>query len=351
MEALFAGFAGVEKTFNTYEQFKDGAFTDYMSLEIASDEGVVHFYIRTMKKYRHIVESHLYAQYPTLEILEVPDYVNDAPKIIPNGKWDLWGTDFEFVRPNPYPIRTYTKFEESITGKMIDPLSSLVEVLGRVGPGQKIWYQIILAPTSPAWAGKEGKKIVDKLKGKETSSEGVFEKAWTDFKHIFMFLIPAFSAHPEFPAEKKKDEQPLDMRLSPIEREVLKGVEEKLSKLQFYTKIRFILLGKRENLDKTFVSSFTGALKQFGDDNANSFKPDNISKTKADYWKRKPRLAYKQRKIYRRYKNRNRDGKIVVLNAEELATLFHPLDMNVVAPSISRVEAKKGGAPSNLPIE
>jgi hypothetical protein len=351
MEAMFAGFAGVEKSFNTFEQFIDGAFTDYMSLEIVGDEGAVHLYMRTMKKYRHLLEAHLYAQYPDVEIVEVPDYVDDAPKIIPNKQWDLWGTDFMFVRDNAYPIRTYKTFEEDITGTMIDPMAGLLEVMGKLGPGMKMWFQMVIKPTSPAWSGKNGKKILDKLKGREKIEKGLFERIWGDMMDVITHLFAASQGPVEFPAEKKKDEQPLDMRLSPNERDVIKAVEENLGKLQFETKMRFILLGRRTNMDKTFVSAFTGGIKQFGDDNLNSFKPDNVSKTKADYWTKKARLAYKQRKIFRRYKNRNMDGALVVLSAEELATLFHMPDMNVMAPSLSRVEAKRGGAPSNLPIE
>lgn len=354
MEAMFAGFAGVEKSFNTFEIYKDGAFTDYMSLELVSDEGGVHFYLRTMKKYRHIVEAHLYAQYPDVEILEVPDYVDDVPKIIPNKQWDLWGTDFQYVKPNAYPIRTYKTFEEDITGTMIDPLSSLLEVMGKLGPGMKIWFQIIIKPTSPAWSAKEGAKITDKLKFREKHVASTAERLWKDITDVLMNLFPAMKGPVEFPAEKKKEESPLDSRLSPGERDVLKAVEDNLGKLQFYTKMRFILLGRRESMDKSFVSSFTGGLKQFGDDNLNSFKPDNVSKTKADYWTRKERLAYKQRKILRRYRNRSMDSApaaIMVMSSEELATIFHLPDMNVMAPSLSRVEAKRGGAPSNLPIE
>ncbi|MDD5396617.1 MAG: hypothetical protein PHW24_00995, partial [Candidatus Moranbacteria bacterium] len=351
MEALFAGFAGVEKSFNTFEKYIDGAFTDYMSLEIVSDEYGVHLYIRTMKKYRHLLEAHLYAQYPDVEIIEVPDYVNDVPKIIPNNQWDLWGTDFMFVRDNAYPIKTYKTFEEDITGTMIDPLAGLIEVMGKLGPGLKIWFQLVVKPTSPAWAGTNGKKVLDKLKGKEKKEKGLFERIWGDIVDVLTHLYKGLHEPVEFPAEKKKDEQPLDTRLSPGERDVLKAVEDNLGKLQFETKIRFILLGKRTSMDKTFVSAFTGGMKQFGDDNINSFKPDNVSKTKADYWTRKPRLAYKQRKILRRYRNRSMDGATVVLSSEELATMFHLPDMNVMAPSLSRVEAKRGGAPANLPIE
>jgi hypothetical protein len=352
MESLFVGFAGVEKSFNPFEKYIEGMFPDYMSLEIVSDQGTVHMYIRSMKKYRNLVEAHLYAQYPDVEIIEVPDYVHDVPKIIPNGNWDLWGADVAFQRDPAYPIRTYKAFEEDITGTMIDPLAGLLETMGKIGPGQKMWVQWVIAPTAPSWAGKEGKKITDKLKGREKIEEGIFERLWRDLSDVFKSLFAATQGPVEFPAAKSKEEQPLDTRLSPGERDVLKAVEDNLGKLHFSTKGRFIYLGRRENFDKSLgVSSFWGALKQFNDDNLNSLKPDNISKTFANFIFKKSRLRYRQYKILRRYRTRSRDGAMLYMSAEELATVFHLPDMNVMAPSLSRVEAKRGGAPSNLPIE
>src|SRR6266568_2451530 len=142
-------------------------------------------------------------------------------------------------------------------------------------------------------------------------------------------LFAALSGPVEFEAPKKKDELPLDTRLSPGERDVLKAVEDNLGKLQFSTKGRFVYVGRRENFDKSLgVSAVWGSLKQYNDDNLNSLKPDNASKTFANYVSQKTRLRYRQRKILRRYRTRNRDGLLLVFSSEELASLFHMPDMN-----------------------
>jgi hypothetical protein len=305
-----------------------------------------------MKKYQHLIEAHLYAQYPDVEIVEVPDYVDDVPKIIPNSQWDLWGTDLEFTKHSAYPIRTYQKFEESVTGKMIDPLAGLIETVGKLGPNQKMWLQWIIQPTSAKWADLEGKPVTDKLKGREAEAEGILERLWKDIVDVFSNLIKALSEPIEFDVAKTKEEQPLEFRLSPGERDVLKAVEENLGKVQFYVKPRFIFLGRRENFDKGVgVNAFFGAIKQFGDENMNSFRPNNSTKTNALHLFVQSRLRYMQRKILRRYRNRSMDGGKLVMSSEELATLFHLPDMNVLAPALKRVEATHGGAPANLPIE
>jgi hypothetical protein len=40
-----------------------------------------------------------------------------------------------------------------------------------------------------------------------------------------------------------------------------------------------------------------------------------------------------------------------LFSTEELATIFHIPDMGVLAPSLTRVSAKRGGAPANLPTQ
>jgi hypothetical protein len=106
MELIFSGFAGVIKSPNTSEEWLKGEFPASFSLEIASLEGVTHMYVRTQAGFRNLVEAHFYAQYPNVEITEVPDYVNTVPLTIPNNEWDLWGSDFGLVKDDLYPIKT-----------------------------------------------------------------------------------------------------------------------------------------------------------------------------------------------------------------------------------------------------
>ncbi len=350
MESLFSGLSGTLKSPNVFEEYLDGYLTHFFSFELVSDEGTVHFYIRTPKIFRNLVEAHLYAQYPTLEITEVPDYVDNIPKVIPDRDWDLWGTDFVLVKDDAYPIRTYLKFEESVTGKMIDPLAGLAEVMGKIGAGQKIWFQYIIIPVKEDWY-YTGYEIVKKLTGRAKQEKGILEKLLVDIGDVFSNFFRAFWGEFKFSEEKKEEMQPLEFRLTPGEKDILKAVEENIGKNVFNVKMRFVYLGRRENFNKSTISAFMGGIKQFADQNLNSFKPHDPSKTYASFLFAKPRLQYRQRKIFRLYKDRDPEGAMFILSTTELATLYHMPDMSVLAPSIVRVDARKGGAPANLPVE
>lgn len=346
MESIYAGITGVLTTYSTFDTYLKGAFTDRFSVELFGDQGTVHFLVRVQKKYRNLVEAQIYAQYPDAEITEVEDYTSKFPKVIPNKYWDLWGSDFEFIMPDPYPIRTYDKFEEDITGTMIDPMAALVEVIGSLTPGQYLWLQYVLEPQPEKWKLKQI-DLINKLAFRSLSSKGGI---WADLVDVFSNLIKGLFAPVEFKGAEKKEEQPLEFRLTPVEKDVLKAVEENLGRNMFRTKMRMIYLGKRENFDKTYVSAFVGSIKQFNDLNMNQVKPEDISKTYGNYLFKKERMAFRQRKIYKRYMGRNMDGKNVVFSTKEMATIFHFPDMGVMSPSVLRVTSKLGQAPPNLPI-
>jgi len=349
MENIFTGFAGVHTTYNTFDEYLKGAFWhDRFSAEIVGEGGKMRFIIRTQKKYRNLVEAQVYAQYPDAEIIEVSDYTLNFPRIIPDKNWELWGTDFEFVMEQPIPIKTYDKFEESVTGEMIDPLSAVAEVIGTLPPDQHVWLQYILQPVPEGDNIKKYKSVIKKLKG---------EKDPTKLSHLDHFvdvitnIFNGLFSPVEFSQDKKEEMQPLEFRLSPTEKDLLKATEENIGRNLFYTKMRFILIGRKDNFSKANVSAFIGALKQFNDMNYNQFKPQDISKTYGKIFFTKPRADFRKRKIYNRYRDRSMDGVQMVFSTKELATLFHFPDMGVKSPSVLRTAGRLGSAPSNLPIE
>mgnify|MGYP003531412386 CR=1 FL=1 len=358
MESIYTALAGVIKSPTTAEEYIKGEFPTSFSFELASIEGQTHMYVRTQAGFRNLVEAHFYAQYPNVEIVEVEDYVNLVPKTIPNKDWDLWGVDFKLFKPDLYPIKSYKNFEETITGKMVDPLAGLIETMGKLGPGQHLWLQFIITPISEKWYST-GKETVDEFLGRvKEKKQGMLARIFADIWDIFsnigkgMFggeVVFTAGAKPE-----KKEEQPLEFRLSPGEKDVLKALQNNLAKQQYKIRMRHLYIGRREVFSKTTgVSSFIGGIKQFNDQNLNSMVPNDDSKTYANFVFVEERLRFRQRRLFRRYIGRDSDPQSsrFLFSSEELATIFHIPDMGVLAPSLTRVSAKRSGAPSNLPLQ
>jgi hypothetical protein len=352
MEMIFSGLLGSMAGINAIEEHVDGKAPMFFSLELVSDEGRIHFYIRTPKALKNLVESHVYAQYPSAEVFEVPDYINDVPKLVPNKNWNLWGTDFILDKPDPYPIKTYKWFEESVTGTMLDPLAGLIETMGKIGPGEKTWLQFIIVPQDQS-DYESGRELADEIAGRaKPKKAGILERFFQDIGDVTKNIFPAMFGPVELPdrSESSPENVPVEFALTPGEKDILKAVESGIGKSTFKTKMRFLYIGRRESFDKVTVGSTMGSVKQFSDINLNGFKPDNDSKTFAIHLFAASRALYRQRKILRRYRDRDPSGHTFTLNTEELATVFHFPDMSVMTPSLKKVDTKRGSAPPNLPI-
>jgi hypothetical protein len=114
---VFLQTGGIGTTF--HRNFK-GNLPIYSSLEIASLEGVIHFYIRTQRKFKNLVESTFYAQYPEIEIVEADDYTNAIRYHHLSKDVSFWGASYSTSKKwKPTNEKTGKKF--SIKEKDSEP--------------------------------------------------------------------------------------------------------------------------------------------------------------------------------------------------------------------------------------
>jgi hypothetical protein len=166
---------------------------------------------------------------------------------------------------------------------------------------------------------------------------------------------------PPSPVKEEKELIPPEMKLSPGEREIVSAIEQKIGKFGYDCSVRYIYLGKRDVFFRPRARIPFGFFKDISSENMGGLKPDKRTLTKVKspfFWfLDKRRIYLKKRRLFKRYVKRvtpywPRAGGTFVLNTEELATLFHfPGRQVAPAPSVPRIEAKKGEAPPGLPIE
>ncbi len=365
MEQIFAGLHGTEGSPNFVEKWFKGELPDWFSLEIISQGGKVHFIIRTLEKYRNLVEAQVYAQYPDAEIAEVEDYTTSLPLKIPSNDYEVWGSELILTKKDAYPIRTYPYFfEEAKEEERIDPLAALSEILSNLTLDEHIWIQILVSPTDEKWK-KEGEKLVEKLIGKKVEfAKGgmVLEEAhsWFEVTKEAMhelFFGPLFAS--ESKSKKEQDRhspENLIMYLTPGQREVVAEIEKNIAKLGFKTLIRCIYWAKADIFSSANKAAIVGAFKQFNTQNLNGFKTNGKISPSVDYFFVKRREFYRKLNVLSNYKKRHFpfkgfSSRGFVLNTEELATIYHIPGKIVEAPAMPRIEAKKGEPPSGLPVE
>lgn len=354
MEYVLLAFHGVWENLTHRDRWIRGQLLPSFSLEIAGTAGAIHFYIYTEKKYISLVESSVYSQYPDAEILEVEDYTSTVPPDIPNKDWDLWGTDMRLQRESPYPLRTYVDFEEMVEERRLDPVASIAEVMNKLRVGEHIWIQIIITPSEiMGELRKEGEKVIATLMKRTVKAEkkGLFALASLLGEQIMILAGRA-------PEQEKKEDLYFspEWNLSPGERDVVKAVEMKTSKVSFLTMVRFLYIGRRDVFKKSNISGIFAFFDQFNTFNLNRIRLNSKTYTKTSHFLfRGLRNRFRKIRLLQWYKWRSDlpggISPMFFLNVEELATLFHFPGQIVQAPTMPRVETRKASPPPGLPIE
>ncbi len=362
MEQVFSHLAGAHAARDWYDKWWIGVTQPYFSFEIISIEGYIQFLVYMPKSYRDIVEAAVYAQYPDVLITEVEDYTRNIPNIYPSETHDVWGSELKLRNNDMYPIRTHPAFEHQLTQEFLDPLGDMMEMLARFNQGEQFWLQIIVTAINQNWR-ERGAKLINQIVGRKIASEGMLSKL--NFFGIGDELqkltgemrdqiTGLFGPAGEGAAQKPTENMDVLARLTPGERESLVAIHEKISKTGFHTRLRMVYVARKEVMNKTkAVNGIMGALRQFDSLTLNGIKPNKKYGTFAGHFIFPDRIRnFKKGKVIRAYKRREQGyGTPQVMNIEELATLYHPPTLYVKTANLMQADAKRGAAPTTLPLE
>jgi len=320
------------------EWYFKGRVTNWFSLELVSIDGVVHFFIRTNIIYKDIIEAQIYAQYPTAEVYEVPDYTKYVDYKGKDGEWGLWGLEYKLTQKDAYPIKTYVDYGLDKQGVKeeykTDPITSILEFLGSIGKNEQIWIQILVQPT-----GKRFKKPGKWFKKRDWKDEG---------EDLIEDIIKK--------ARKRSGGDTAPVVLTELENNAIKAIERNISKIGFDCGIRGIYLSKDGAFNVSNIFSLLGAFRQYSSNELNGFKVSHATSFNYPWQDFKDiRATGLKKKIFDAYKRRSffylpYKKKPFVLNAEELATIFHFPGSVAETPTFGRIVSKKAEPPANLPI-
>jgi len=361
VENMFTYLAGAHGTFNLFEKWWEGKFQLSFSYEIVSIDGYTQFLIRAPAQFRDLIESSVYSQYPDAEITEVNDYTEGMPSKFPDEEYDIWGCEFVQKENSAYPIKVYKEFEHQMGAtetQYKDPMATLMDLYSSLRKGEQIWFQIILIPIGFDWP-EIGDKEISKILGETVEvKKDIFDKLGdTVIKWIGDFSEFIYKLWGDI--EEKDKEQQEDafkiMNLKPKEKKQIEAIQNKVSKLGFEAKFRFVYVAKKEVMNKPkALNGFVGFIKQFACMDLNNLKPDlEVTATKANYFLKDYRINIKKNKIMQAYKSRDDSAgrNPGIFNIEELASIWHfPIESVVKAPLIQKAPGRKAEPPMSLPI-
>ncbi len=325
-----------------------GGTRPFWSLELASFEGQVHFYIRTREGFRRTVESQLYAQYPGVQIVEAPDYTRLISA--KTEEWGIWGCDYKHTEKDPLPIKTYVEFGLDKVQKepeQVDPLAQIIEFMGALSKGEYFWLQFIVrAHRGEKYGLRNGKVYTWKDEAKE-----MIEKIRKETRSTY--LDPATGKEmPGFPNPTKG------------ESEKMAAMERNISKLAFDVGARAVYLARPEKFNGGFIANIIALFKPFSSEGWNGIKASGWMMKFDDYpWEigaNKKKDLFRRRLVeeYRRrqffydpfFEGGSRAKDAMVMSTEELATVFHVPSGTIQTPGLVRVPSATAEAPSNLPV-
>jgi len=359
MEQFFSGLHAAQKDPKKKDRYLKGMLAPWFSIEILGHSGEIHFFIRTEDKYRNLIESHIYAQYPQVEISEAEDYVKSIPLGIPTNDFDAWGSELILEKEDAYPIRTYPVFfEEKEAEERTDPIAGLFEFLSSLNPKESIAFHILVSPTDDSWK-KDGEKLVGKLIGREVKSDKnkgflIIEEGRSWVSALGNGIAEFFSMGGASKIEAKKVEN-ITPYLSPGQKDVVAAIEKNIAKIGFKTMIRLLYWAPKDIFNKDKPTVAAGFFRQFNTQNLNGFKLNKkVTPGRGKIFKRRREPGQKRffvgifkKRFFPGHKIKTRG---FVFNTEELATIFHVPGKFVEAERLSKIGAKKGSPPSELPI-
>ncbi len=362
------------------EEYWQGAVWFWFSLEIASIDGQVHFYIRTPTRIRELIETQMYAQYPQAQVKVVEDYTLAVDKISPESDWMAWGCEWNLIRHEAYPIKTYVDFgldKDPDEEYKVDPISPVIELFGSLQKGEQMWLQIVITPDKKRY----------KTKGTWFETHSWVEEARAEL----LRLLAPYTSHKEVKEihEVGVGRSRLEVRVPDFLKRATERMSAKTSKIAFETGIRTMYIAKKDVWSMNSRRNIRLIFRQYDQPDVNGLV--RINPTQADAYSglfgmSNEKVMVLADRTLHEYRERGffhlplrhhlfnthtiswpleniisasvliqpfflpyRHPPTYFLNVEELATLWHFPGQILKVPTLERIESKEASPPTNLP--
>ncbi len=286
--------------------------TDEFAFELIVEQKLIKFYVTVPNEFRVHLEQQLSSSYPDAHIEEIEDFNLFKPNSV------ILGSYMKLKRENAFPFKTFRKLDR-------DPLNALTNVLSKIPEDESAAFQFIVR-SSPAKWRERGIAIASKMQQGMSMKEAI-----SGHKKSKSTFLESAGFKAVDPAKEHKE-----YRLSPQEEEVVKGLEEKASKAGMDVCIRLVVAGKTAVSAEAILQNMLNVFSQY-----------NIYEYGNSFEKVVPRS---KNKLIRRFIHRTFEEKYkLVLNSEEMASLWHLPTPWTETPNIKWLGARRGAVPAHVP--
>lgn len=298
-----------------------------LSLEFGSYDGSVSLFSRVPPELRSAVETQLYALYPDCRLERLSEHSLDPPTGHRPFIAELR------LRPDLFPIRRYSQFEDALNRVTADPVTGILHALG--GAKNAPLSARVTIAVRPA----SGKRCDRSLRVLRSLAHPFFRthprlaqrfalaatSPWPPLRVLAWLFARAFREH-----VPQSSTDPLAVSSSRLhEREEdLQAASDKLGRLLFEARIQLTVAAPKGKgrLARRRLREIAGSFGQFSSPRLGSFKVR-----------------------YRGFLTRWLPCTTFLLSTEELATLWHPPTLSVRAPTLATVESRELPPPVQVP--
>ncbi len=291
--------------------------TDHVTFEIVAQRGVISFYVVVPAALLRYTQEMILAQYPSAQLEAVPDYGLFRPTSV------VRGCALMLTREYLFPLKTYAQMEG-------DPLNAITNSLRKLAERDAAAVQVVVRSARREWHTWGAQVAKDVQEGEGLAAAVSRHAPGFTLGKVLGFFSTRRSGQTANPREPQRPTQ-----LTPMTQETVKAVEQKTSKAGLDVNVRLIVSSSDGVDAERALRDLAEAFNQFtAYQYGNSLRPRPV-----------PRGELTDAYLFRRYLPRWR----MLLNAEELASLYHFPTPYADTPNLEWLGAKKQAAPTTLP--
>ena len=293
----------------------------HFAFEIIGTNGFVKYYAAVPMVLIDIVKQAVISAYPTAQLEEVEEHNIFSPVGRLAG---TIGGELTLKEHYGYPIATYQEIKR-------DAMQSLLNALSTLDKEDGAGIQILLRPADPSWRKGAHAVASSKRKG-ENSRKGAANAFWWTKQ-----LVGAAVKPPEDKSGKDADSKKHE--LSSLDQSILDAIDDKTRYPGYEVLIRVVVSSNISQRSQTILRNIVAAFALYDAQGKNGFK----------YTAAKDMESFVTAFILRFFPPESSQN---ILNAVELATLFHfPDQKNIPTSQLERQASKQVDAPRNIPEE
>jgi hypothetical protein len=293
----------------------------HLAFEVIANKEAVHFYAAVPVPLLSVVEQAVISAYPSARVEEVAEHniFSSVGRIT-----GTLGGEMVLKENFAYPIATYQDIKRDTMQSLLNALSSLTK---EDGAG----VQILLRPASSNWR-KKATTEADKKRGGKKNGNGV--------DNVLSGVGQVFTALTKPPDSKENDKGDEDKKeISALDQSIIQDIEEKTKQPGFEVLIRIVASSNVTQRAQSILNNIVATFSLYDAPGKNGFKLVPARDIESFV------TAYIMR-FFPQQRSNN------ILNATELATLFHfPDQTNIPTSQLERQASKQVDGPRNVPEE